>query len=232
MSSLKNVKLLLHEKAEQSKSAKPRFFKIGSGDYAEHDKFICVSVPDLRRIANSGFNLEMSEIEVLIKSSINEERLLALLILCEQYRKGTTQTQEKIYRFYIDHLKFVNNWNLIDGSAPLILGVHLFKRQKEILISLAKSQVMWERRIAIMATHYFIRQASFEWTFKVGEILLQDAHELIHKAVGWMLREVGKRDESLLREFLDKHTSIMPRTMLRYSIEKFAEPLRQAYLKR
>lgn len=204
------------------------FFKTGVGEYAEHDRFMGVTVPSLRIIAKEFADLSLEEVQHLIESPFNEERFLALIILVQQYKKE----QENIYQFYLENLRHVNNWNLVDASAHLIIGAHLLKRDRSSLISLAQSNNMWKRRIAIVSTWYFIRHNDLEWTFKLGEMLLRDSHDLIHKAVGWMLREAGKRDEGRLIAFLDYHSTHMPRTMLRYAIEKISEQQRKKILQR
>jgi len=208
------------------------FFKTGKGHYAEHDIFIGVSVPALRTLAKEFYNLSLPDLQELIASAINEERLLALIILVNQYQKADAHTKDELYDFYMRNMQHVNNWNLVDSSAHLIIGAHLYKADKEMLIDLAHSQNMWERRIAIVATWYFIRKNELNWTFKIATLLLNDTHDLIHKAVGWMLREAGKHDQALLIEFLNQHATTMPRTMLRYAIEKFPEEQRKNYLMR
>lgn len=208
------------------------FFKTEAGSYAEHDTFIGVSVPALRTLAKEFHQLTRQELQELLASPINEERLLALFILVDQYQKGNDLQKEALYQFYLNNLQHVNNWNLVDSSAHLILGEHLDKTDKKLLITLAKSTDLWERRIAIVATWHFIRKNELEWTFKIAKLLLHDTHDLIHKAVGWMLREAGKRDEAMLIQFLDKYAAGMPRTMLRYAIEKFPEEQRKDYLMR
>ena len=207
------------------------FFKTSKGSYAEHDVFIGVAVPMLRKVAKSFCDIALTEIEQLLQSKINEERLLALIILADQYKRGNAELKAQIYQFYISNLKYVNNWNLVDSSAHLIIGNHLFEQNREVLLNLAKSDILWERRTAIVSTWYFIRQSDLLWTFKIAKILLEDSHDLIHKAVGWMLREAGKKDQAALKKFLDEYASKMPRTMLRYAIEKFDPDVRQHYLK-
>jgi len=207
-----------------------RFFKSGKGDYSEHDIFIGVKVPDLRRLAKKYSALDLSDSEKLIQSPINEERQLALYILTNQFKKGDTKIQEKIYEFYLKNLKFINNWNLVDVSAHLILGAYLLNRDKSTLFDLANSENLWKRRISIVATWYFIRNQELDTTIEIAKILLNDNHDLIHKAVGWMLREMGKKDEDKLVIFLEKYAEIMPRTMLRYSIEKFSGETRKKWL--
>jgi len=214
----------------QEKSA--MFFKTETGSYAEHDTFIGVSVPALRTLAKEFQHLTRQELQELLASPINEERLLALFILVDQYQKGNTQQKDALYQFYLRNIQQVNNWNLVDSSAHLIIGEHLDNTDKKLLITLAQSKNLWERRIAIVATWYFIRRNELEWTFKIAKILLNDTHDLIHKAVGWMLREAGKRNETMLIQFLDKYAAVMPRTMLRYAIEKFSEEQRKDYLMR
>lgn len=206
------------------------FFKTGVGHYAEHDVFIGVSVPIIRKIAKEHADLSFKELQKLIASKINEERLLALIILVTQYQRGDKIANEEVYNFYLNNMQHVSNWNLVDSSAHLILGAHLYKKNKNLLLELAKSEILWQRRIAIVATWYFIRNDDLAWTFKIAKILLKDDQDLIHKAVGWMLREAGKRDQEQLIEFLDQHAATMPRTMLRYAIEKFSAQQRKAYL--
>jgi 3-methyladenine DNA glycosylase AlkD len=221
---LENIKLLLQKFATEKHTL---FYKVNVGDYAEHDQFIVVSVPILRKIAKGFIKLPLENIKNLIESPINEERLLALLILINQYERGD---KTEIYRFYVCNLKYVNNWNLVDSSAHLIAGAHLYNKGKEVLVSLAKSEILWERRISIVSALHFIRNGEFEWTLRIAKILLQDTHDLIHKAVGWMLREVGKRNKGVLVVFLDQYAACMPRTMLRYAIEKLPQNERKSYL--
>ncbi len=218
------------QKFKKSSVNADRFFKTGAGEYAEHDRFIGVSVPDCRKIAREHYLLPLSDAKKLIRSKFNEERLLALLILVNRYQKNKDE-QQIIYDFYFDHMNNINNWNLVDASAHLIVGAHLFNKNKTVLETLAKSSNLWERRIAIVSTWYFIRQNKFEYTVKIAKILLNDQHDLIHKSVGWMLREMGKKNQSTLVNFLEKYAHKMPRTMLRYAIEKFPESERKKYLK-
>lgn len=229
MSNLKKIKIKL-KGASNLENQNTIFFKTGLGDYAEHDKFIGVSVPTLRKIAKEYADLSFKDIQVLIKSKINEERLLALIILVKQYQQSEEDICEELYQFYMGNIQYVNNWNLVDSSAHLIVGAHLHKRNKNLLLILAKSQILWERRIAIIATWYFIRKNDLSWTFKISKILVDDKHDLIHKAVGWMLREAGKKDQPKLIDFLEIHAKKMPRTMLRYAIEKLPEEQRALYL--
>ncbi len=228
MNTLEHIKSLLQQAVIKEKNA--LFFKTGVGDYAEHDQFIGVNVPTLRTIVKDFQDLSLSEIQMLMSSPINEERLLALFILVHQYKKASKIVKNELFQFYLQNLNQVNNWNLVDSSAHLIIGDYLLTRDKDLLVTLATSDVMWERRIAIIATWYFIRHDDFTWTFKIAKILLTDNHDLIHKAVGWMLREAGKRDIHQLITFLDLYACRMPRTMLRYAIEKFPEQQRKSYL--
>ncbi len=207
------------------------FFKTGPGQYGEGDIFIGVTVPETRRVAKRFSQLSLLEDKELLKSKIHEERLLALLILVEQFNHGGSQTRTKIFNFYQQNIKQVNNWDLVDLSADKIVGAYLLDKPKDWLDVLAKSKNLWERRIAIVSTFYFIKQNKFDKTFALAEILLNDTHDLIHKAVGWMLREVGKRNDLVLEKFLNKHYQQMPRTMLRYAIERLEENKRLAYLK-
>ncbi len=222
------------KKAANPKKAKllQGFFKTGKGEYGEGDIFLGITVPQLRKIALKFKNLSFAEIKTLLKSKIHEERLIALLILVSNFEKGLSQ--KKNYKFYLACTKYINNWDLVDLSASRIVGRFLFENPglKPILYKLARSQNLWERRIAIISTLYFIVKGEFKETFKIAEILLNDRHDLIQKAVGWMLREVGmKCSVSAEKEFLSKHYKQMPRTMLRYAIERFPEEDREKYLK-
>lgn len=208
------------------------FFKTGTGQYAEHDTFIGVTIPDLRKISKNFLDLTFAELTSLLNTQVNEKRFLALLILIHQYEQATPQQQEQIYQFYINNRQHVNNWNLVDASAHLIVGAYLLDKNKDILIELSQSASLWDRRIAIVSTWYFIRKNDLAWTFKIALLLINDKQDLIHKAVGWMLREAGKRDHNALTDFLDQNIHMMPRTMLRYAIEKFQEKTRKMYLNR
>jgi len=230
-SKINQIKTLLEKSSTIPEEKRSYFFKTDANSYAAHDKFIGVPVPAARSIAKKFLDLSLNEIAQLLASPFNEERFLGLIILVHQYQKADTSNKEKFYQFYMDNLKQVNNWNLVDASAHLIIGAHVFDKNKDILITLAQSNNLWERRIAIIATLYFIRKNDLEWTFNIAEILLNDKHDLIHKAVGWMLREAGKKDTQQLINFLNLHAAHMPRTMLRYAIEKFPETQRKYYLK-
>lgn len=208
-----------------------RFFKTGKGQYGEGDVFLGITVPVQRRIAKKYSGLELPDLERLLSSKIHEHRLVSLLILVEKFRKGDEALREEIVRFYLDHTGQVNNWDLVDLSAEKILGEYLAGRKDKALLSrLARSGNLWERRIAIMATFAFIKRNRFDETLRVAGILLPDPHDLIHKAVGWMLREVGKRDMEKEESFLRKYHGKMPRTMLRYAVERFDEGRRKYWL--
>ena len=208
-----------------------RFFKTGPGEYGEGDKFLGIRVPVLRKLAKEYQAISVGEAEKLLKSPIHEERLLALFILIRIYSKGAESVKKRIYDLYLDNTEFINNWDLVDTSAEHIVGNFLLDKGKSPLYGLAKSKILWERRISIMATFCFIKRLQYSDTLKISEILLHDKEDLIHKAVGWMLREVGKRKLPLEEEFLKAHYKDMPRTMLRYAIERFSESKRQRYLK-
>ena len=209
----------------------PRFFKTGLGEYAEGDLFLGVVVPDIRKVFKAYKYLNWDDLKALLQSPYHEERFLALIIMKFQYLKGDDAVKEKIYTYYINHIAFVNNWDLVDISAPDIVGQHLYKKNTDILFQLGKSSLLWERRVSIMATFYMIKKGEFQLTFDLADLLLMDEHDLIHKAVGWMLREIGKKNFLQEKSYLDKKYKYMPRTMLRYAIEKFPEELRQDYLK-
>ena len=229
-----DVRKELKSMAESEKAAiLQRFFKIGPNQYGEGDIIIGVMVPQSRQVAKKFNQLPLGDVRTLLYSRVHEERLVALLILAWRYSSASSSREkEEIVKFYLDHIKRVNNWDLVDLSAPNILGAHLVDRdgRRRLLYRLAGSENVWERRIAIVATHHFIRNGDFSDTLKIAEMLLQDRHDLIHKAVGWMLREVGKRDAAAEKEFLEKHCSVMPRTMLRYAIERLSERKRRRYM--
>jgi len=206
------------------------FFKTGSGEYGEGDVFIGIKVPPLRILAKEFEAATSGTLKALLTSKIHEERALALMILARQFDRGSEELRVEIYNFYLGQTRFINNWDLVDGSAPYIVGPFLWKRDRRQLYVLARSTSLWERRIAILATLYFIRQSDFADALKISKILLTDKHDLIHKAVGWMLREIGKRDIAAEQSFLKIHYRKMPRTMLRYAIERFPEAQRRRYL--
>jgi hypothetical protein len=206
------------------------FFKTGKGQYAEGDRFLGLVVPSVRRLARQFQHLGLADCERLLHSRYNEERLLSLLILIGQYRNGEADTKNKVYRIYFKNRDRINNWNLVDVSAPPIIGAHLLRQNRSVLYELAQSRSLWDRRMAVLATFAFIYENEFAETLKLVEKLLDDEHDLMHKACGWMLREVGKRNRPALEKFLRRHHRAMPRTMLRYAIEKFSPARRRAYL--
>ena len=208
-----------------------RFFKTGPGEYGEGDIFIGVRVPVLRKLIKDYLHLPIEEIKLLLQSAIHEERLFALLLLVRISSKADEAEKKSIYELYLKSTAYINNWDLVDTSAEHIVGRYLKDKNRTPLYRLAKSTDLWERRIAIMATFHFIKHHDFADTLQIAKILLSDRHDLIHKAVGWMLREIGNRDLSAEENFLQKHYEKMPRTMLRYAIEKFPEAKRQRYLK-
>ncbi len=210
-----------------------RFFKTGKGEYGEGDIFLGINVPAQRELAKKYIILSLPKIQELLKSKIHEHRLVGLIILNEKYNKAKANEEEKanIANFYLKNTRNINNWDLVDLSASNIIGDFLSDKKKDILYKLADSENLWERRIAVISTFNFIKQEEFEDALRIAEILLEDEQDLIHKAVGWMLKEIGKRNADVLEEFLNKHHKIMPRTMLRYAIEKFPEEKRKKYLK-
>ncbi len=208
------------------------FFKTGKGEYGEGDEFLGITVPESRKIAKKYTALPLSEIFLLLQNKIHECRLVALLILIEKFKSSGSLQQKEIVDFYLRNTKYINNWDLVDLSADKIIGAYLFDKDKTLIHQLTKSNNLWERRIAIISTFYFIKKNKFNETIQITELLLNDKHDLIHKAVGWMLREVGKRNKTVEEEFLKKHYKTMPRTMLRYAIEKFPEEERKEYLKK
>ncbi len=208
-----------------------RFFKTGRGEYAEGDRFIGVRMPQMRKLVKGYPDTPLSEIETLLCSPFHEERMVALLLMVQRFQRGDAKEQKMLYQRYLDSTTVINNWDLVDVTAEHIIGAWLFGRSRKPLYRLARSKLWWERRMAIMSTFHFIKKNEFDETLKLAERLLHDEHDLIHKAVGWMLREVGKRDLAVEEAFLQQHYKTMPRTMLRYAIEKFPEKRRQAYLK-
>ena len=230
--SVAQIKTTLRSLADPSVAQhSQRFFKTGPGEYAEGDKFLGIRVPILRKqvVKNSGISI--ADAQKLITSKFHEERLFALLLLVYQYSKGSEPEKAEIYNFYLRNTAYINNWDLVDSSAYQIVGSYLQQRDKEILFTLSKSISMWERRISIISTYQFIKNNKYDTSFEISKILINDSEDLIHKAVGWMLREVGNRNPISERTFLNKHYKSMPRTMLRYAIEKFPEQERQKYLK-
>jgi 3-methyladenine DNA glycosylase AlkD len=230
--SLTEIKKEIKQKANPQKAILlQRFFKTGPGQYGEGDIFLGLMVPVQRAIVKKYKDLSLKDLKVLLNSGIHEERLIALLILVEQYKKGNEQKKEDIFTFYHLHRKRINNWDLVDLTAHSISGSYLMDKDKSLLYKLAESENIWDRRIAVMSTFYFIKYNVFDDALCIAEKLINDSHDLIHKAVGWMLREIGNRDMNTEEGFLEKHYKKMPRTMLRYAIEKFPERKRLAYLK-
>jgi 3-methyladenine DNA glycosylase AlkD len=231
MSNLKQIRNDL-SKLKDSKKAKllSGFFKTGKGQYGEGDNFLGIVVPKQRKVAKQYNHLGLNELQELLSSKIHEHRLTALFILVHKYKKADNKEKKKIVDFYLKNTKNINNWDLVDLSAPNILGDYLLENKGDILYKLAKSKHLWEKRISVLATFAFIRENDFKDALKIAEILLKDKHDLIHKAVGWMLREVGKRDLKKEKGFLETHYKGMPRTMLRYAIEKFSDKERKHFL--
>ena len=223
---LKN--LATEERAKISR----KFFKTGQGEYGQGDIFIGITVPDTRKMAEKYKNLSIKEIKELLQSKIHEYRLTALHILVIKFKKSNEKERQEICDFYLNNTNCINNWDLVDSSAHYILGENLSNKDKQILEKLARSDNLWERRIAIISTLQLIRKNQFEETFKIANILLNDKHDLIHKAVGWMLREVGKKNQTKEEEFLMKYYKSMPRTMLRYAIERFSKEKRDFYMRK
>lgn len=207
-----------------------RFFKTGKGEYAEGDILIGVTVPQSRLIAKKYYSISLEDNIKLLQSEIHEERLIALFILCHKFKKGSEVEKKKIYDLYLKNTQFVNNWDLVDSSAHKIVGEYLLNRDRKILYKLVSSKLLWDRRIAVISTYTFIKNGQFIDTFLLSEKLLSDKEDLMHKACGWMMREAWKYDITLVEEFIQKNYSKMPRTMLRYAIEKFPEKKRKEYL--
>lgn len=207
-----------------------RFFKTGPGDYGEGDIFLGIKVPIQRKISKKYTEMPQEELQELLTSPVHEHRFTALLLLIHQYSQGQPTQKKAIFESYLENIHFVNHWDLVDLSAPPIVGDYLQAQSRKILYSLATSKSLWKRRIAIIATLTFIRNNDFEETLTLAKRLLHDEHDLIHKAVGWMLREVGKRDQSVEEKFLNEYCKAMPRVMLRYAIERFDDDKRRLYL--
>ena len=209
-----------------------RFFKTDKGEYGHGDLFLGVRAPKIRLIAKKHIDISITDMKTLICSKYHEERFLGLIILVNKYAKTKDKkNRNQLYKIYVSSFKYINNWNLVDVTCPHVTGKHLIDKDRTILYKWAKSEDLWTKRIAMVSTFSFIRKNDLEGTFKIAEILLHDEHDLIHKAVGWMLREAGKRDIKKEETFLKKYYKTMPRTMLRYAIEKFPETKRQKYLK-
>jgi len=229
--SIKELRQELHAAAKPGKKeVLQKFFKTGPGEYAEGDVFLGVMVPDTRRIARKFIGISEKDVSILLKSRIHEERLAALLILVERFGKASHEERQKIINLYLMNVRHVNNWDLVDLTAPKLLGEFLLDKDRGVLDSLAHSRNIWERRIAMVATYAFIRKGEYADTLRLAATLLEDKHDLIHKAMGWMLREVGKKDQKMLERFLNKYAAQMPRTALRYAIERFPDEKRKMWL--
>ena len=231
MTYLKLKKMLREASDKDQADILKRFFKTGKDEYGEGDLFLGIKVPVIRKIIKENSDLTRNEIGTLIKSEFHEERLAALLLSVNNFLKAGPKEKKEIYQFYIKNRERINNWDLIDLSAPSIIGAYMFDKDKSVLFELAASESLWDKRIAVLSTFYFIKQKKYGTTLQLAEILLTDTADLIQKAVGWMLREIGKRDLKTEERFLNKYYKRMPRTMLRYAIEKFPQEKRQDYLK-
>lgn len=233
MSNLKKLQAELKKLANPKKAEFLKgFFKTGKGEYAEGDKLLGITVPAQRAVAKKFYGLPLGDIETLLRSPWHEHRLTGLFLLVNAYERGDAAGKKRALACYLSNLKGVNNWDLVDSSAHLILGASMLTGSRKRLYTFARSKDLWKRRIAIVATLAFIRNDDFGDTVKISELLLQDRHDLIHKASGWMLREAGKRDASVLLGFLDKHHKAMPRTMLRYALERLPAATRAKYMKK
>lgn len=229
------VAALAAESSPEGARAAQRFFRCGPGEYGEGDVFIGVRMPDLRRVCRSYRELPLPEVQTLLDSAIHEHRLAAVVLLGEQYPRADERGQREIFELYLRNVRAgrVNNWDLVDASAEFVVGRHLVERPRKLLFELARSEDLWCRRVAIVGAFHFIKNGDASTTLELARVLLHDEHDLIHKAVGWMLREVGKRvDETLLTRFLDAHAREMPRTTLRYAIERLTPAQKAKYMKR
>jgi len=228
---LEKIKRELAQLGDPNRAKKlSEFFKTGKGQYGEDDFFLGIPVPEQRKVARKYIDLSLNGLQELLNSKIHEHRFTALVILISKYRKAEKSGKEKIFNFLLKNTGNINNWDLVDLSAPRIIGDYLVDKDRSILYRLAKSNSLWERRISILSTFIFIDNNDFEDALNISELLLHDKHDLIHKAVGWALREIGKRDQNVEERFLSKHCLQMPKTMLRYAIEKFDEKRRIFYL--
>jgi 3-methyladenine DNA glycosylase AlkD len=226
-----NARRLLRAHADARKATGlQRFFKTGPGEYAEGDRFLGVMVPQTRLVARTCADLSPQAITLLLRSPYHEDRLLGLLILTRQYERGTAAERQVLFRLYMQNRLWINNWDLVDSSAPYIVGPQLQRAGRNLLARLAMSKRLWDRRIAVLATFHFIKNGDFSDAFRLCERLLADPEDLMHKACGWMLREIGKRDRHALEQFLNRHAAAMPRTMLRYAIERLPQSSRRSYL--
>ncbi len=228
-----DVRRFLKKQIDPEKAAiYPRFFKTGPGEYGEGDRFYGVTVPKCRRIAKAARGMKWAELAELLKSPLHEEREVALFIMVDAFQRAKSEEERAtIYKHYVRHRKYVNNWDLVDGSAPAIVGGYLKDKDRSQLYDWARSGNLWERRIAMLATFRYIKTEDYKDAIAIARILRDDEEDLIHKAVGWMLREIGNRDRAAEERFLKAHYKKMPRTMLRYAIEKFPEKKRQAFLR-
>lgn len=233
MNKLTELKKILWQKADPRQAEiYKRFFKTGRGEYGEGDIFLGITVPVLRKISRQFRSMTQNDVIKLLRGKIHEERFMALILLVYQYQKQP-EKQKSIFEAYLDNTPCVNNWDLVDSSAPQIVGRYCFRHNNtRTLERLAKSPLLWDRRIGMLATLFFIRQGDVDPTLKLAGMLVNDQHDLMHKAVGWMLREAAKKDPALIKDFLNLHISSMPRTMLRYAIEKFPEPEKRQFLTR
>ena len=233
MSNQEQVKADLEKLSDPEHAMKLQgFFKTGKGQYGEGDVFIGVRVPDQRRIAKKYRNISLTDVLELLRSEIHEHRLTALFILTEQFNKGDEEARQRIVDLYLSNTAYVNNWDLVDSSAHKILGAWLVDKPRGVLYDLARSESLWERRISIISTFAFIHRGDLGDALALAEALVDDGHDLIHKASGWVLREIGKKDQSVLEAFLLEHSETMPRTMLRYAIERLPEERRRFYMRR
>lgn len=229
---IEKLKKELHNSADATRAEiHQRFFKTGKGEYGEGDVFLGIRVPVQREIAKKYSGMSLIKIQELLDSKIHEHRLIGLIILTNKYKKAHEEERANIFNFYLRNAKRINNWDLVDLSAPNIVGDFLVDKNKKILYEFVCSENLWERRIAIISCFTFIRNKNFEDALAISELLLNDKHDLIHKAIGWMLREIGKRDLEVLENFLKQHYETLPRTTLRYAIEKFEEEKRKKWLK-
>ncbi len=231
MKTLKTIQSKLREASNPEKAIiLQRFFKTGKGEYGEGDKFLGIQIPLLRALVKEFPVITIEESFELLQSVYHEERMLGLLFFLRLFQKGDEKTKKKIFDLYLKNTSQINNWDLVDASAPHIVGAWLWDKERKVLYKLVKSKSLWERRIAIISTQHFIGKKDFAETLSISKILLNDKADLIHKAVGWMLREIGNRDLETEETFLKEHYKQMPRTMLRYAIEKFPEKRRREFL--
>lgn len=220
---------------EEKREFLPHFFKTGKGEYGEGDKFLGIVVPNIRKVAKEYRGTSLETVGELLLSPWHEVRMFGLLLLVDAFKRGGEEQRREIFSYYLAHTSGINNWDLVDLSAPYIVGAYLLdegRMERQVLYRLANSDNLWEQRIAVVSTITLIRNNEFDETLKLAQLLMNHPHDLMHKAIGWMLREVGKKNETVLRSFLDAHGLEMPRTMLRYAIERFDENVRQYYLKR